>query len=142
MSTSTSYFSPDSILTDAQKLPCAFDLAVPHLTALTPASSSGITPGLKLSLPLWLAEMLAVSKPDGENSLANLDMPDALGSRVLNALRADPRSVDLRAQAVWFYGLGERMLELFDEEEVVDVLEEVSCFLHDSLTRPSGFPLL
>lgn len=74
--------------------------------------------------------MLAVSKPAGpaSNSLATLDMPSALGPRVLNALRADPKSVDLRAQAPWFYGLGGRMLELFEEEEVVGVLSDVSLF--------------
>ena len=44
----------------------------------------------------------------------------------MNALRADPKSVDLRAQAQFFYGLGERMFELFDEEELVEVLSDVS----------------
>ncbi|KAK3669933.1 DNA replication protein [Recurvomyces mirabilis] len=73
-----------------------------------------------------MAEMLAVSKPSGpgSDSLATLDMPAALNEKVLNALRADPGSVDLRAQATWFYGLGERMLELFEEEEVAGVLVE------------------
>lgn len=42
----------------------------------------------------------------------------------MNALKADPKSVDLRAQAQHFYGLGMRLLELFEEEEVCDVLME------------------
>ena len=42
----------------------------------------------------------------------------------MNALKADPKSVDLRALAQHFYGLGERILELFEEEEVCDVLME------------------
>lgn len=44
----------------------------------------------------------------------------------MNALKADPKSVDLRALAQNFYGLAERILELFEEEEVCDVLLE--CF--------------
>ncbi|CAK4034321.1 DNA replication complex gins psf3 [Lecanosticta acicola] len=117
-----SYYSPDAILTDAQKAPCTFELAVPHLTALN--AGSKIENGTKLELPLWLAEMLAVSQPSGSGSLATLDMPPALGQRVVNALSADPKSVDVRAQAQWFYGMGERMLELFDEEELAEVLSD------------------
>jgi GINS complex subunit 3 len=43
----------------------------------------------------------------------------------MNALKADPRSVDLRALAPHFYSLSERVLELFEEEEMVDVLSNV-----------------
>jgi len=119
------YYSPTAILTDSQKAPCTFELPVPHLSALS--NGTAIETGTKLDLPLWMAEMLAVSKPAGPSSasLATLDMPSALGQRVLNALRADPKSVELRSQAQWFYGLGERMLELFDEEEMVEVLMDV-----------------
>jgi GINS complex subunit 3 len=44
---------------------------------------------------------------------------------VLNALKADPRTVDLRAQAPHFYDLGARILELFEEEEMIEVLSDV-----------------
>ncbi|KAF2162795.1 hypothetical protein M409DRAFT_26650 [Zasmidium cellare ATCC 36951] len=120
----TSYYSVDAILTDSQKAPCTFDLSVPHLTALN--NGSGIENGMKLELPLWMADMLALSKPAGpsSSSLVSLDMPAALGPRVINALKADPKSVDVKAQARWFYGLGERMLDLFDEEEMMEVLND------------------
>ena len=120
-----SYSNPDAILTDAQKAPLTFELSVPQLSPLN--NGSAIDNGTKLDLPLWMAEMLAVSKPAGpsSSSLGSLDLPPALGQRVMNALRADPKSVDLRAQAQWFYGLGERMMELFDEEETADVLTDV-----------------
>ncbi|KAK5119726.1 hypothetical protein LTR85_007302 [Meristemomyces frigidus] len=116
------YYNPESILTDAQKAPCTFELAVPGLAPLN--NGSAIEHGTKLDLPLWMAEMLAVSKPAGPSStsLVSLDMPPALGPRVLNALSADPKSVELRAQAQWFYGLGERMLDLFEEEKTVELL--------------------
>ncbi|KAF2860631.1 GINS complex, Psf3 component [Piedraia hortae CBS 480.64] len=123
------YYSPDAILTDAQKAPCTFTLAVPRLAPLN--SGSAVEAGTKLDIPLWMAELLAVSKPSGPSgqSLVTLDMPPALGQRVMNALRADPRSVDLRAQAFYFYGLCERMLELFDEEDMVEVLTDVSLLV-------------
>jgi GINS complex subunit 3 len=57
-----------------------------------------------------------------------LDMPEALSERVMNALKADPRTIDLRALAPHFYNLSERILELFEEEEMVDVLSDVSGF--------------
>jgi GINS complex subunit 3 len=43
----------------------------------------------------------------------------------LNALKADPRTVDLRALAPHFYNLGARILELFEEEEMIEVLSDV-----------------
>lgn len=55
-------------------------------------------------------------------------MPEALSERVMNALKADPRTIDLRALAPHFYNLSERILELFEEEEMVDVLGDVSGF--------------
>jgi hypothetical protein len=61
----------------------------------------------------------------GSSPLVTLDFPPALSQRVINALKADPGTVDLRAQAPHFYALGARILELFEEEEMVDVLLEV-----------------
>ena len=48
--------------------------------------------------------------------------------QVINALKADPKSVDLRGQAPHFYALGARVLELFESEERTDVLLDVSLF--------------
>ncbi|KAF2716518.1 GINS complex, Psf3 component [Polychaeton citri CBS 116435] len=124
MSTSSSYFDPDAILTDAQKVPCTLELNVPGLGYLNNSPGSSVKAGTKVEAPLWLAEMLAVSKPTGDSSLASMDMPAALERRVMNALRADPKSVDLRAQGRWFYGLAARMLDLFEDEEIIEVLTE------------------
>lgn len=62
----------------------------------------------------------------GTSRLVTLDLPSALSERVLNALKADPRTVDLRNLAPHFYSLGVRILELFEEEEMGDVLSDVS----------------
>lgn len=62
----------------------------------------------------------------GTSRLVTLDLPSALSERVMNALKADPRTVDLRSLAPHFYSLGVRILELFEEEEMVDILTDVS----------------
>lgn len=118
------YFDLNAILTDAQKVPCTFELLVPGLGYLGGNIGADVKEGTKLELPLWLGEMLAVSKPAGDSSLATMDMPAALGQRVINALKADPRTVELRAQATHYYGLAGRMLELFEDDEMVDVLTD------------------
>lgn len=65
----------------------------------------------------------------GTSRLVTLDLPSALFERVMNALKADPRTVDLRSLAPHFYNLSERILELFEEEEMVDILSDV-CAPH------------
>ncbi|KAG6015538.1 DNA replication protein [Claviceps citrina] len=116
-----SYYDVDAILTDAEKVPCRFELEVPHLGHLD--NSSGIKPGTALSLPLWLAEMLALaSAGDDAKPPLTLNLPPCLSEQVVNALKADARSVALRDQSPHFYGIGVRMLDLFDERELGAVL--------------------
>lgn len=117
-----SYYDIDAILTDAQKVPCTFEITAPNLGYLNGNAGEDIKEGTKIELPLWLGEMLAVSQPSGNSALTTLDMPSSLSQRVMNALKADPKTVDLRAQAQHFYGIGARMLELFEEEDMIDVL--------------------
>lgn len=73
--------------------------------------------------------MLAISQSQSGASTLTLDMPTALSVRVINALKADPKTLDLRAQAPHFYALGARMLELFEEDELGEVLNDVSARL-------------
>jgi GINS complex subunit 3 len=103
---------------------------VPSLGYLDNNAGTTLKTGTRVDLPLWLAEMLAVSGPSANSSHSNnkslvtLDLPPCLAPRVMNALKADAKSVDLRALAQNFYGLGARILELFEEDEVCDVLME------------------
>jgi len=115
-----SYYDVDAILTDAQKVPCTFALDVPGLGYLDNNPSHALKLGTRIDLPLWLGEQLALSSASATSSksLVDLDLPASLTPRVMNALKADAKSVDLRAQAQHFYGLSARVLDLFDEEEV------------------------
>lgn len=76
--------------------------------------------------------MLAVSSgpQSGGQPLVALDFPAPLQQRVVNALNADPRTVDLRAQAPQYYSLGAKILDLFEDEELADVLMEVNFLIH------------
>lgn len=144
-----SYYDIDAILTDAQKVPCTFELDVPGLgfvdgnaggdvrqddatslsfqfifSTVSELTTPQIKRGMRTTLPLWLGELLAVQRL-GNSAIVNLDLPETLSPRVLNALKADPKSVDMRALAQHFYGLAARVLDLFEEEEIVDILTEV-----------------
>jgi hypothetical protein len=76
-----------------------------------------------------------ISQSLNTSSLVTLDPPSALSPRVLNALKADPRTVDLRALAPHFYDLGARILELFEEEEMIEVLGDVRQMHGQTTTR-------
>ena len=75
--------------------------------------------------------MLAVSGGTqlGGQPLVTLDFPAPLQQRVVNALKADPKTVDLRAQAPQYYSLGAKILDLFEDEDLADVLIEVCTTL-------------
>ncbi len=121
-----SYYELDSILTDAQKLSCTFDLTVPGLGYLDNSPGQPLKQNSKIDLPLWLGVMLAVSNANNPaaNAMVTLDFPACLQTRVVNALKADAKSVDLRGQSAWFYGVGAKVLDLFEDEALVDVLIE------------------
>jgi GINS complex subunit 3 len=55
-----SYYHVDAILTDAQKVPCTFELTVPGLGYLEGNMTGDMKQGSKVELPLWLGEMLAL----------------------------------------------------------------------------------
>jgi hypothetical protein len=56
-----SFYDTDAILTDAQKLPCTFNLDVPGLGYLDGNPGEPIAANAKLELPLWLGMMLTVA---------------------------------------------------------------------------------
>lgn len=118
-----SYYDVDAILTDAQKVPSTFALNVPTLGYLTNNPSGPLKAQTTLPLPLWLSILLAVSSPT-TTPLLSMSLPASLSPRVLSALRADPLTVDLRALSPHFFALGCRVLDLFEEDEILDVLEE------------------
>ncbi|KAI6092981.1 DNA replication complex GINS protein PSF3 [Hypoxylon rubiginosum] len=122
-----SYYDIDAILTDAEKVPCKFELEVPELGYLDNSPSHPLKAGTSIGLPLWLAEPLALTSrsqtsTEDNNSFVSLDLPPSLSNQVMSALKADPRAVPLRDQSHNFYGLGTRMLDVFEEKEICAIL--------------------
>lgn len=70
--------------------------------------------------------MLALASSGGEDSKPPLilNLPSCLSDAVMAALKADPRAVALRDQSAHFYGVGVRMLDLFDERELGAVIRK------------------
>lgn len=54
--------------------------------------------------------------------MLTIDLPPSLSPRVLNALKADPKTVDLRSLEVHFFQGAARILELLEEEVVGEVV--------------------
>ena len=48
----------------------------------------------------------------------------------VSTLKADPKTVDLRAQAPHFYTLGARIMDLFEDQDVLDTLVGV-CYVRE-----------
>ena len=123
--TDMSYYSPNEILISSLAAPSTFLLTVPGLGFLSSASTPDIQKGQTLPLPLYLASFLA-HQSLGTHPAITHDFPAFLEARVMNALKADPKSVDLRALYAFFYEGAAACLEgLEDENEIVGVLEEV-----------------
>lgn len=69
--------------------------------------------------------MLALAASSATSSAPlTLNLPPCLSEQIIAALRADPRAVALRDQNVHLYGVGARMLDLFDERELGAVLRK------------------
>ncbi|KAL1897993.1 DNA replication protein [Sporothrix stenoceras] len=123
-----SYYDVDAILTDAEKIPCEFQIDVPGLGYLDQTPSHTLKAGTRLNLPLWLAEMLALANnaasSDEAKPFLTLNLPPALRHDVIQALKADPRAVPLRDQSAHFYALATRMLDLFEDADLAAVLRD------------------
>lgn len=113
-----------------QKIPCEFNVSIPDLGHLNNDPGQPLKVGTKISLPLWLAEMLALantgssSADEDGKSFVNLSLPDALSNECIQALKADPRAVQLRQRSMNFYGLSTRLMDLFEERELDSVLRK------------------
>ncbi len=65
----SSYYDVDAILTDAQKVPCTFELTVPGLGYLEGNMSGDMKQGSKVELPLWLGEEGCLAPDHGVGNL-------------------------------------------------------------------------
>ncbi|KAL2891968.1 DNA replication complex GINS protein PSF3 [Ceratocystis lukuohia] len=117
-----SYYDVDAILTEAEKVPCTFNFDSNELGYLDNNPAEPLVAGTQLSLPLWLAQMLASSTMASGESAVTMTLPEALSHEVVQALKADPRAVAVRERTANFYNLTDRMLDLFDDVPLAAVV--------------------
>ncbi|CAR24609.1 DNA replication protein PSF3 [Lachancea thermotolerans CBS 6340] len=124
------YYDIDDILADAAKFPCRFNYAVPGLGYLEGNVGEEIKKNAKVELPLWLARILAIvggdeeADPDSEGALPFVELlaPEILSSRVMNAIKSSPVALDVHSINAHFYALAVKWATLFDDRELVRVL--------------------
>ncbi|KAK4447796.1 putative DNA replication complex GINS protein psf-3 [Podospora aff. communis PSN243] len=121
-----SYYDIDLILTDAEKIPCTFQLDVPELGYLDNNPGQTLKAGARVALPLWLAELLAITSAGGsdDQTYVTFDLPSALRNDVVQALKAEPLAVPLRDQSAHFYSLATHMMDLSEEPELSATLRK------------------
>ncbi|KAJ7368082.1 hypothetical protein DFH08DRAFT_1070854 [Mycena albidolilacea] len=105
------YFSIDAILAENQKVGCRFKVDITDMGHLGGGGERDITKSNTLQLPLWMVYTVVLS------DWADMIMPPAFGSKVRNALSAEPCSVRLAslvgAGGLW-YGFGRTIMEMLD----------------------------
>lgn len=118
------YYDIEDILADGEKIPCKFNLTVPGLGYLEGSPGKAIENGTKLDLPMWLAEVLAVCSTleNTQDTFIELLEPDFIAPKVMNAIRADPKAVDLHSIMANYYKLCEKWSAMFNEKQLVEAV--------------------
>lgn len=77
-----------------------------------------------------------------DRDTVDIEQPRIFANRVCNALKADPRSVDLRAQSTHFYAFAIKFLEWTEREDlleiIIDTFRSRIAKLADHAHNPSG----
>lgn len=142
-----SYYSLDDIETDGLRVPASFQVAAPGLGFLLENNeglSTVIPAGAETVLPLWLATPLASAAVEegSDEAFLNIGEPHALATDVINVLRSDPTSLNLRRQNRLFTNLALYWCELFASEDLVNTLYETvrrrASFILDAALAHSG----
>ncbi|KAJ6539140.1 hypothetical protein B0H19DRAFT_1222449 [Mycena capillaripes] len=130
------YFSIDAILAENQKVGCRFKIDIPDMGHLGGGGERDITITNTLQLPIWLVYTVVLSCAFStvfmrstlimnEKGLGRHDHAPAFGSKVRNALKAEPCSVRLAglvgAGGLW-YGFGKTIMEMLSEKEEMSQL--------------------
>ncbi|CCH43265.1 DNA replication complex GINS protein [Wickerhamomyces ciferrii] len=104
-----SYYDLDDIISDGQ------------------VSCSLIAKDTKLELPIWIAEILAICSVSDDSSSFFIEMiqPEAIGSKVMNAIKTSPTSIDIHSISQHYYSLVEKWGKLYTDKKLVDVVQQM-----------------
>ncbi|RLV92760.1 DNA replication complex GINS protein PSF3 [Spathaspora sp. JA1] len=134
----SNYYDLDDILADAEKVPCKFNITVPGLGYLQGNPGKPIEKDIKIDLPFWLAEILAVCIVSDSTQQSFIDMidPEFINSKVINAIKSNPTSVDLHKLLPYYYKLIEKWCSMFNDE---DLIENVMNMLRERTFEINSF---
>ncbi|CAN3371765.1 hypothetical protein DIURU_002979 [Diutina rugosa] len=115
------YYDLDDILADAQKVSCRFNENVPGLGYLEGNPRGDMEAGTKIDLPFWLASVLNLVPANDENThtFLEIDNPEFVNMKVINAIKTSPTSVDLHRIAAHYYALIIKYCEMYRDEQLV-----------------------
>lgn len=141
------YYDIDDILADGTEVPCKFNYDIPGLGYLENNPGKPVRKNTKLQLPLWLARVLAIVGAEGSSgsgdgsgngtvdadgdgsdageSFVELLTPDMFSARVMNAIKADGRSLDLHALSPHFLEVALKWVALFSDHQLGETVYEL-----------------
>ncbi|KAK2190338.1 hypothetical protein NP493_84g05066 [Ridgeia piscesae] len=115
------YFSIDDIIATQEKIPCKFEVAVPHLGYLDQSSDSeDVAVGTKLELPYWLAQSLCGRR----KHTVSVELPKVYRESYREIFDADATVVDLHKLGPYFYLFGTRLLH-FEHPDSADIAKNL-----------------
>lgn len=134
------YYDIDDILVDSTEVPCKFNYEIPGLGYLENNPGKPIRKNTKLSLPLWLARVLAIvgadsqeqedmdpnaEEEDGGDAFVELLTPDMFSNKVINAIKTDPKSLDLHAINPYFLDMALKWIALYSDKDLGEIVYEL-----------------
>lgn len=129
------YYDIDDILTAGCEIPCKFLHDIPGLGYLENNPGRAIKANAKLDLPFWLAHILAIvgadpspdSTLDDEESVPFVEMstPETFSLKVINAIKTDPKALDLHSINPHFFQLAIKWCALYTEKELAQVVTDL-----------------
>ncbi|RCK65368.1 DNA replication complex GINS protein PSF3 [Candida viswanathii] len=119
---SSNYYDLDDILTEAEKVPTKFNITVPGLGYLEGNPGKPIHEDTKIELPLWLAKVLATLTIDEESNQSFIDLkdPEFINTKVMNAIKTDPASIDLHTLAPYYYAMVLKWGSMYSDEKLIE----------------------
>ncbi|EDO15302.1 hypothetical protein Kpol_1038p8 [Vanderwaltozyma polyspora DSM 70294] len=134
------YYDIDDILADSAEIPCKFNYDIPGLGYLEGNPGKQINKNTKIQLPLWLARILAIIGGDSEGADENGDetnendnlpflemqTPDFLSNKVINAIKTSPESLDLHSINSHFIELANKWIALFGDTDLANVIYDLT----------------
>lgn len=113
------YYDLDDILTEAELLPCSFNVQAANLGFLDDTTDDpDLEQGTKLKLPVWVAEIFF------KKAIISITLPSFFKPRFRENILADPSVIHLNGRCSYYYELGMKLAVEFGQLSIADFLEK------------------